>query len=47
MPAVSALLSGLILLVVIRFLPDGILGTVIRGVKALVARRTVRERNAD
>src|SRR5690606_31780250 len=47
LPAVSALLSGLILLVVIRFLPDGILGTVVRGVRALVARRTVRERSAD
>jgi len=39
LPAVSALLSGLILIIVIRFLPDGLLGTAERGVRALLARR--------
>lgn len=42
LPAVSALLSGLILVLVIRFLPDGILGTAVAGVKALMGRRTRR-----
>ena len=42
LPAVSALLSGLILVLVIRFLPDGILGTATAGVRALVSRRTRR-----
>lgn len=42
LPAVSALLSGLILVLVIRFLPDGILGTAVGGVKALAARRARR-----
>ena len=39
LPAVSALLSGVILVLVIRFLPGGILGTIETGVRALVARR--------
>lgn len=42
LPAVSALLSGLILVLVIRFLPGGILGTVVAGVRALASRRTRR-----
>jgi len=42
LPAVSSLLSGLILVLVIRFLPDGILGTAVAGVKALLARRMRR-----
>lgn len=42
LPAVSALLSGVILVLVIRFLPGGILGTVTAGVRALLARRATR-----
>lgn len=39
LPAVSALLSGAILVAVIRFLPDGLLGSATRLVRAIAARR--------
>jgi len=39
LPAVSALLSGAILVAVIRFLPDGLLGSAKRLVRAIAARR--------
>lgn len=47
LPAVSALLSGLILVLVIRFLPGGILGAVAAGVQRVRARRTADPVRAD
>ncbi len=47
LPAVSSLLSGLVLVLVIRFLPGGIVGAVAAGVTALVARRGASAARAD
>lgn len=47
LPAVSALLSGLILVLVIRFLPGGILGAATTGVRWLASRRTAGAARAD
>ena len=46
LPAVSALLSGVILVVVIRFLPDGLLGSATRLVRWKATRRSAESRRA-
>ena len=46
LPAVSALLSGVILVAVIRFLPDGLLGSATRLVRWRATRRSAESRRA-